>query len=64
MKLKKFKPAKENLILQEDTLAEELTILREKFEDETDPEKKAKLALEIKAKEIKFGSVVHKSLHG
>ena len=62
MKLKKFKPAKENLILQEDTLAEELTILREKFEDETDPEKKAKLSLEIKAKEIEFGSVVHKSL--
>lgn len=62
MKLKPLKPSKDNLIIRENDLAEELSELRESFANEIDPEKKAKLSLEIQAKELEFGSVVHKSL--
>jgi len=61
---KAFKPAKDNLILQKENLFEEISSLMDEIANETDSDKKAKLTLELKAKENELGRVIDKSMRG
>ena len=61
---KAFKPVKDNLILQKENLFEERSSLMDEITNETDSDKKAKLTLELKAKENELGRVIDKSMRG